>query len=134
MRCPNFRVIACRSVGFFKTPTVRFTGYSLIKVSTTDPDSGWFHKGEHKQVFAYGVETACDKHGWILGYSVHPGNQHDSVTFPVLYDKIKDIGIETMIVDAGYKTPAIAKLLMDDGIKPLFPYKSPMTKKGFFRN
>ena len=103
------------------------------KESTSDPDSGWFHKGEHKQVFAYGVETACDKHGWILGYSVHPGNQHDSVTFPVLYDKIRDIGIETMIVDAGYKTPAIAKLLMDDGIRPLCPYKSPMTKKGFFR-
>ena len=108
-------------------------GGKEIKESTSDPDSGWFHKGEHKQVFAYGVETACDKHGWILGYSVHPGNQHDSVTFPVLYDKIRDIGIETMIVDAGYKTPAIAKLLMDDGIRPLFPYKSPMTKKGFFR-
>ena len=103
------------------------------KVSTTDPESGWFHKGEHKQVFAYGVETACDKHGWILGYSVHPGNQHDSATFPVLYKKIKGIGIETMIVDAGYKTPAIAKLLMDDGIRPLFPYKSPMTKEGFFK-
>ena len=108
-------------------------GGKEIKESTSDPDSGWFHKGEHKQVFAYGVETACDKHGWILGYSVHPGNQHDSVTFPVLYDKIRDIGIETMIVDAGYKTPAIAKLLMDDGIRPLFPYKSPMTKEGFFR-
>ena len=108
-------------------------GGKEIKESTSDPDSGWFHKGEHKQVFAYGVETACDKHGWILGYSVHPGNQHDSVTFPVLYDKIRDIGIETMIVDAGYKTPAIAKLLIDDGIRPLFPYKSPMTKKGFFR-
>ena len=108
-------------------------GGKEIKESTSDPDSGWFHKGEHKQVFAYGVETACDKNGWILGYSVHPGNQHDSVTFPVLYDKIRDIGIETLIVDAGYKTPAIAKLLMDDGIRPLFPYKSPMTKKGFFR-
>ena len=48
------------------------------KCSTTDPDSGWFHKGEHKQVFAYGVQTACDSKGWILGYSVHPGNQHDS--------------------------------------------------------
>jgi len=108
-------------------------GGKEIKESTSDPDSGWFHKGEHKQVFAYGIETACDKYGWILGYSVHPGNQHDSVTFPVLYDKIRDIGIETMIVDAGYKTPAIAKLLMDDGIKPLFPYKGPMTKKGFFR-
>ncbi len=34
-----------------------------IKVSTTDPDSGWFHKGKHKQVFAYARQTACDKHG-----------------------------------------------------------------------
>lgn len=44
-----------------------------------------------------------------------------------------EIQLETMIVDAGYKTPAIAKLLMDDGIRPLFPYKSPMTKEGFFK-
>ena len=103
------------------------------KQSTVDPESGWFHKGEHKQVFAYAVETACDKNGWILGYTVSPGNQHDSRTFKGIYDKIKDIGIETLIADAGYKTPAIAKLLMDDGIKPLFPYKRPMTKEGFFK-
>ena len=104
-----------------------------IKESTTDPESGWFRKGEHKSVFAYSVETACDKHGWILGYSTHRGNDNDSKTFPELYKKIKDIGIETLIADAGYKTPAIAKLLIDDGIKPLFPYKSPMTKEGYFR-
>lgn len=103
-----------------------------VKCSTSDPDSGWFRKGEHKQVFAYAVETACDKHGWILGYTVSPGNQHDSRTFKGLYDKIKNIGIETLIADSGYKTPAIAKLLIDDGIKPLFPYKRPMTKEGFF--
>ena len=104
-----------------------------IKESTTDPDSGWFHKGEHKEVFAYAVETACDKHGWILGYTISPGNLHDSRTFKGLYDKISDIGINTLIADAGYKTPAIAKLLLDDGIKPLFPYKRPMTKDGFFK-
>ena len=104
-----------------------------IKVSTSDPDSGWFHKGEHKQVFAYGIETACDKHGWILGYTVNPGNLHDSRTFKGLYDKIKNIGIKTLIADAGYKTPAIAKLLIDDGITPLLPYKRPMTKEGYFR-
>ena len=104
-----------------------------IKESTTDPDSGWFHKGEHKEVFAYAVETACEKHGWILGYTRSPGNLHDSRTFKGLYDKISDIGINTLIADAGYKTPAIAKLLLDDGIKPLFPYKSPMTKDGFFK-
>ena len=109
------------------------SGGMEIKESTSDPESGWFHKGEHKQVFAYSVETACDKNGWVLGYTVSPGNLHDSRTFKGLYDKIKDIGIETLIADAGYKTPAIAKLLIDDGIRPLFPYKRPMTKDGFFR-
>ena len=104
-----------------------------IKESTSDPESGWFHKGEHKQVFAYAIETACDKHGWVLDYTVSPGNLHDSRTFKGLYDKIKNIGIKTLIADAGYKTPAIAKLLIDDNITPLFPYKRPMTKQGFFK-
>ena len=103
-----------------------------IKCSTSDPESGWFRKGEHKSVFAYAVETACDKHGWILGYTVNPGNLHDSRTFKGLYDKIKNIGINTIIADAGYRTPAIAKLLLDDGITPLLPYKRPMTKEGYF--
>ena len=103
------------------------------KCSTTDPESGWFRKGEHKNVFAYAVETACDKNGWILDYTVSPGNLHDSRTFKGLYDRIKNIGIKTLIADAGYRTPAIAKLLIDAGIQPLFPYKRPMTKEGFFK-
>lgn len=104
-----------------------------IKYSTSDPDSGWFRKGEHKHVFAYSIETACDKNGWILGYTVSPGNLHDSRTFKGLYDKIKHLEIKTLVADAGYKTPAIAKLLIDDEIQPLFPYKRPMTKEGFFK-
>ena len=104
-----------------------------IKVSTTDPESGWFHKGEHKQVFAYAIQTACDRNGWIIGYDVNAGNLHDSRTFKGLYDKIKKHNPEMIVADAGYKTPAIAKLLIDDGIKPVFPYKRPMTKKGFFK-
>ena len=104
-----------------------------IKCSTTDPESGWFRKGEHKHVFAYGIETACDKNGWILGFDVNPGNEHDSRTFKGLYDKLQNIGMEKCVVDAGYKTPAIAKLLLDDGVKPVFPYKAPMTKDGFFK-
>ena len=107
-------------------------GEKEIKTSESDPESGWFRKGEHKSVFAYGIQTACDKNGWILGFDVNPGNLHDSRTFKGLYNKIKDIGIKTLIMDAGYKTPAIAKLLLDDGIEPLFPYKRPMTKEGFF--
>lgn len=104
-----------------------------IKASDVDPDSGWFHKGEHKSVFAYNAQTACDKNGWILGYTIHPGNQHDSRTFYPLYEKIKEFEPEMIVADAGYKTPAIAKLLLDDEIEPLLPYKRPMTKEGFFK-
>ena len=106
--------------------------FKEVKVSTTDPESGWFHKGDHKEVFAYSIETACDKYGWVLGYTVNPGNMHDSKTFKSLFDKIENIGIEKLIADSAYKTPAIAKLLLDKGILPVFPYKRPQTKEGFF--
>ena len=100
------------------------------KQSTTDPESGWFHKGEHKDVFAYAGETACDRHGWILDYTVHPGNEHDSVTFPKLYEKLKKLDPRTIVMDAGYKNPAISKTLIDDGITPIFPYTNSVRKKG----
>ena len=100
------------------------------KQSTTDPESGWFHKGEHKEVFAYAIETACDRHGWILDYTVHPGNEHDSVTFPSIYEKLKKLDPDTMVMDAGYKNPVIAKTLIDDDIAPIFPYTNPKGQKG----
>ena len=103
------------------------------KCSTTDPESGWFRKGEHKHVFTYAMQTACDRNGWILGYTVHPGDEHDSRTFKPLYDKIKGYAPEMVIMDAGYRTPAIAHGLLTDGILPLLPYKRPMTKEGFFK-
>lgn len=108
-------------------------GVKTQKCSTTDPESGWLRKGEHKHIFAYAVETACDKHGWILGYSVHPGNEHDSRTFKTLYDQIKNYHPAMIIADAGYRTPSIAHELLEDGVKPLLPYKRPMTKDGFYR-
>ena len=103
------------------------------KQSTTDPESGWFHKGEHKEVFAYAIETACDENGWILDYTVHPGNEHDSRTFPYIYEKLKALDPKTMVMDAGYKNPPIAKLLIDDGVTPVFPYTAPKAKKGLFK-
>lgn len=103
-----------------------------IKQSKTDPESGWFRKGEHKHVFAYNVQTACDIHGVVLGYSVHPGNENDGRTFPTLYSKLKNFNIDILVGDTAYKTPAIAKLLKDDGISLLSTYSRPKTKDGFF--
>jgi len=106
-----------------------------IKQSITDPDCGVFYKGEHKKVFAYAANVACDSHNYILGFEATAGNLHDSTIFPVLYNKLKEKydGIKNVIVDSGYKIPAIAKMIIDDGKKPIMPYKRPMTKKGFFK-
>lgn len=104
-----------------------------VQQSTSDPESGLFHKGEHKKDFAYVTQTACDQNGWVLGYTIHPGNEHDSRTFPAIYERLKKYDPTLMVLDAGYKTPAIAKTLLDDGIKPVYPYRRSMTKKGFFK-
>jgi transposase len=104
------------------------------KTSTTDAQSGWFHKGEHKEVFAYSSQVACDKHGWVLGYTTHPGNHHDSRTFLSLYTKLKEkFELDKVILDAGYKSPPIAHLLLSEQLTPIFPYTRPMTKDGFFK-
>ena len=50
-------------------------------VSTTDPDSGMFVKGEHERQFAYEAHTACDSRGFVLGVEVTAGNVHDSVAW-----------------------------------------------------
>lgn len=107
----------------------------ISKISTTNPECGVFYKGEHKKVFAYTVNTVCDKNNYILGFHLTPGNIHDSVSFPSLYNQIKKDykGIQNIVVDSGYKILAIAKLIIDDEKTPIMPYKRPMTKDGFFK-
>ncbi len=56
----------------------------IVTGSTTDPESGVFHKGEHKKCFAYEAHTACDKYGYVMDVEVTAGNVHDSVAFPKL--------------------------------------------------
>lgn len=106
-----------------------------IKQSTTDPESGLFHKGEHQKCFAYVANTACDRHNFILGFELGAGNIHDSVMFDGLYEKVlkQFPEIEVVAVDAGYKTPWIMKQIIDSQRIPAVPYKRPMTKDGFFK-
>lgn len=106
-----------------------------IKVSKTDPDSGYYVKDEREKMFAYSFHTASDSKGFILGSIVTPGNVHDSKILNPLVEKIKkDIQKPSAVaVDAGYKTPYIAKYLMDQDILPVMPYTRPRTKPGFFR-
>lgn len=107
----------------------------IINESTTDPESGVFHKGEHKKCLAYTAQTGCDKHGYIMDVTVNSGNVHDSVAFDGLYDRLikEHPEIKEVVADAGYKTPWIAKRVIDDNRIPVFPYKRPMGKEGFYR-
>ena len=106
----------------------------IINESVTDPESGVFHKGEHKRCLAYTAQTACDKLGYIMDVTVNPGNTHDSIAFDGLYDRLveKHPEIHAVVMDAGYKTPWICKKVIDDNKVPVLPYKRPMSKKGFF--
>ena len=107
-----------------------------IKISKTDPECGLFYKGEHKKVFAYSSNTACDGNNFVLAFELASGNVHDSTTFPKLYSSLKEKykDFHRGIVDSGYKTLAIAKIIIDDGKIPVMSYKRSMTKDGFLKN
>lgn len=74
-------------------------------VSTTDPDSGMFVKGEHERQLTYEAHTACDSRGFVLGVEVT--HKHN---------------VQFVTMDAGYKTAWIAKKRLDDGKVPVLPY------------
>lgn len=107
-----------------------------IKSSTTDPESGAFHKGKKQECFAYSEQTFCDKHGYVINVTTVPGNIHDSVSFFYGYNEvIKKFGekILNFVMDAAYKTPAICRRLVKDGKNFYAPYTRPKSKKGYFK-
>ena len=68
-----------------------------------------------------------------MAYTVEAGNIHDSQAFPALFAKLEPFSPEFIIADSGYKTPSIAKFLLEKGITPVFPYTRPRGKRGFLR-
>ena len=82
----------------------------------------------YEKQFAYSAHTACDKKGFVLDHIVTPANKHDSTVFSDVYQRLKRFKIEYIGLDAGYKTPAIAKEIIDDNKIPLMPYTRPKNK------
>ena len=96
-----------------------------IKVSTTDSESGHYHKGEHEQCFAYTHNTVSDKNGFVLAHETVPGNVHDSVSFDKVRNKLMNKFSDKItfeVLDAGFKTPAICRTIIEDNKTPLMPY------------
>ena len=93
-----------------------------------------FVKGEHERQFAYEAHTACDKHGMVLGVAVTAGNVHDSVAWDEVYNEVTGkFEVQFVTMDAGYKTPWIAKKTLDDGKIPILPYTRRNGKKDGYK-
>lgn len=81
-----------------------------------------FVKGEHERQFAYEAHTVFRK-GFVLGAEVTAGHVHDSVAWYAVYDRVTEqFDVAFAVMDAGYKTPWIAKKVLDDGKAPILPY------------
>ena len=103
-----------------------------IKSSTIDPDSGYYHKGEHEKCFAYTHQAFSDENGFVLACSTNPGNMHDSVAFDKVYEELMndyEEGIDNVCLDSGYNTPAICKKIDDTEKEALMPYSRPKGRK-----
>ena len=103
-----------------------------IKESTTDPQSGLYHKGEHEKCFAYSHQTFCDKNGFVLISQTVPGNIHDSVSFYEAYRQLNERypeEIKNVCLDAGYNVSHICREIRQNRQIPVLPYTRPQGKK-----
>jgi transposase len=111
------------------------SGQKEVTESTTDPESGLFCKGEKERCFAYTATVACDRNNFILGLKAARGNVHDSQVFSDVFEELNQrfSDIQSIVVDAGYKTPGICREIIKAKKLPIMPYRRPMTKDGYFK-
>ena len=107
-----------------------------IKVSTTDPDSGYMHReGKPKGFFYLDHRTVDSKFAIITDTYVTAGNVHDSRPYLDRLDhQIQRFGFtpHSVGLDAGYSTSAICHGVEQRGIAPVMGYRRPVHRKGYF--
>ena len=95
-----------------------------IKVSTTDKESGYYHRDNKEKGFMYlDHRTVDDKCNIIVDCYITKGNVHDSNPFIERCEYIKkkfNFNIENYAVDSGYLTLDIKKYFIDNNIFGVF--------------
>ena len=98
-----------------------------IKVSTTDSESGYYHRDNKEKGFMYlDHRTVDDKCNIIVDCYITKGNVHDSEPFIKRAEYIKNtfnFSIKKYAVDSGYLTLDIKKYFIDNNIFGVFGYR-----------
>ena len=98
-----------------------------IKVSKTDPESGYYHRDNKEKGFMYlDHRTVDDKCNIIVDAYITKGNVHDSGPFIERAEYIKrtfGFEIKRYGVDSGYLTLNIKKYFIDNNIFGVFGYR-----------
>jgi len=104
-----------------------------IKVSTTDKESGYYHRDNKEKGFMYlDHRTVDDKCNIIVDCYITKGNVHDSNPFIERAEYIKNtfgFNIKNYAVDSGYLTIDIKRYFIDNNIFGVFGYRRYGTKE-----
>lgn len=107
-----------------------------IKVSTTDPESGYMMRDGKPEGFFYLNHRSVDgKHNFITDVHVTSANQTDAACYLERIDRQKeafDLIIESVGLDAGYSTTAICKGLEERKILGVIGHRRFHPVKGLF--
>jgi IS5 family transposase len=107
-----------------------------IKVSRTDPESGYMVRdGKPKGFFYLDHRTVDGRHAIITDTHVTPANVHDSVPYLGRLDRQRErfgFAIRAVGVDAGYAAAAITQGLEERSIYGVIGYRTPTHRDGYF--
>lgn len=107
-----------------------------IKVSTTDPESGYMFRENKPEGFFYLDHRTTDlKYNIITDVHVTPGNVHDSVPYVERLDRQIQrfqFNVEAVALDSGYLTSPICKALHDRKIFGVIAHRRFSPVKGLF--
>jgi transposase len=107
-----------------------------IKVSRTDPDSGYMVRdGKPKGFFYLDHRTVDGRHAIITDTHVTPANVHDSVPYLGRLDRQRErfnFNIRAVGVDAGYAAAAITQGLEERNIYGVIGYRRGTHREGYF--
>ncbi|MEC0311370.1 IS1182 family transposase [Paenibacillus lautus] len=107
-----------------------------IKVSKTDPDSGYMIRDGKPEGFFYLDHRTVDlKYNLITDVHVTPGNVHDSVPYLSRLDRQRErfgFKVEAVALDSGYLTTPICKGLQERGIFGVIAHRRFHPTQGLF--